>query len=96
MFAVPDTGPRPNCADPAVLPLVDEAFARPGGPAARRMRDELCTGCPVGPACLAWAMTSHEHGVWAGTSPNLRTRHGAPPSQKTQSNRRKGDKTAAA
>ena len=58
------------------LPLVDAAFVRPGGPEARTMRDTLCPGCPAFDRCLDEAMTRGEVGVWAGTSPNQRTRHG--------------------
>jgi hypothetical protein len=71
---------KPACAAPDLLPLVDAAFERPGGPEAQRMKRDLCTGCPVGDQCLAFAMTSHQYGVWGGTSSNARTRHGAPPS----------------
>lgn len=66
------------CSEPEHLALVDAAHAKPGGPAAKRMRAELCNACPVFEQCLGWAMTHGEIGVWAGTSPNLRGRHGAP------------------
>lgn len=71
-------GPRPHCAEPWALPLVDAAFDRPGGPAAEEMKATVCPGCPIGTACLAWAMDRREEGVWGGASPNLRTRRGAP------------------
>lgn len=68
---------RPACADPVHLALVDAAFARPGGPAARRMREELCRFCPAASACLGEAMANPEAGVWGMTSPYWRTTHGA-------------------
>lgn len=67
---------HPACADPEHLGLVDEAFKRPGGPAAARMRENLCAGCPGARQCLTEAMDRGEWGVWGGTSPNFRTRHG--------------------
>jgi len=79
-FPVQLDGPRGHCSKPEHLPLVDAAFARPGGPEAQRMKRDLCTGCPIGEQCLAWAMTSREEGIWDGVGPNGRTRHGAPPS----------------
>lgn len=75
---VSDEGPRAACAAPEHLPLVDAAFARPGGPAAQRMKATLCTRCPIGEQCLAWAMTWREDGIWGGTGPKARTQHGAP------------------
>lgn len=74
--------PRAACADR--LDLVDAAFIRPG----RAQRGEpprpadelalLCERCPIAHDCLTEAMLRHEFGMWAGTSPNARTRHGAP------------------
>lgn len=69
---------RATCSEPQHLPLVDAAFAKPGGPEAQEMKRTLCRTCPVAEHCLAWAMTHGEAGVWAGTSPNLRGRRGAP------------------
>lgn len=75
---MPRDAGRAACSDPAHLPLVDAAFARPGGPEARSMARNLCRTCPVAEACFAWAIAHPEAGVWAGTSPKLRTLHGAP------------------
>lgn len=72
---VPTTLGRAACADH--LELVDAAHARPGGPEAQDMK-RLCRTCPVSAACLEWAMTHGECGVWAGISPKVRTQHGAP------------------
>lgn len=72
-------GPRPNCADPVHLPIVDAAFDRPGGPAAVEMRERICPGCPVGEQCLEWGMRWREDGIWGGIGPNARTGRGAPP-----------------
>lgn len=77
-FPAPTDAPRVPCAQPEHLTLVDAAFAKPGGPDAQRMKTDLCTGCPNGHRCLAWAMTWREDGIWGGTGPNSRTRHGAP------------------
>lgn len=66
------------CSDPAVLPLVDLAFERPGSETARYMADTLCRRCPVAGQCLDWAMSQREWGVWGGTTPKTRTQHGAP------------------
>lgn len=65
----------------APMDLVDEAFRRPGGPAAETFKARYCLSiCTVAADCLDEAMTSdrHEFGVWGGTSPHIRTRHGAP------------------
>lgn len=75
LFHVPDLD-RPACAQVEHLPLVDAAFARPGGPAAAQMRERLCTDCPAVQQCFDEAMARGEWGVWAGTSLHLRTRHG--------------------
>lgn len=69
---------HPACTAPEHLPLVDAAFERPGGPAGDLMRKTLCAGCPAFDACLSAAMTRGEWGMWAGTTGNTRTRHGAP------------------
>jgi len=66
---------KPACGDR--LDLVDAAYARPGGPAARELQ-VLCRHCPINHTCLDSAMRSHEWGVWGGTSPNTRTKRGAP------------------
>ena len=79
MFEViPRDRPLGSCADPTHWPLVDAACERPGGEAAKLMIETLCTGCPIGDACLAHAMTHREHGIWGGTSPYSRTLRGAP------------------
>lgn len=36
--------------------------------AARR----VCGTCPVKTACLAWALTHEQHGIWGGTTPGER------------------------
>lgn len=69
---------RAACAEPEHLPLVDAAFAKPGGPEAQEMKRTLCRHCPVLEACATWAMTHPEHGIWGATSPKYRTRHAAP------------------
>lgn len=86
---VPADLPPLPCAKPEALPLVDAAFTRPGGPEAQRMKRELCAGCPIGAACLAWALTHREEGVWGGTGANTRTRHGAPPHRAYASTKRR-------
>lgn len=75
---VPTAEGRAACADPQHLPLVDAAFAKPGGPEAQQMKRELCRDCPVAQTCFTWAMTHPEAGIWAGTSPKLRINRGAP------------------
>lgn len=77
-FPVPLDGPRAACAKPEHLALVDAAFVKPGGPEAQRMKRDLCTNCPIGERCLAWAMTAREDGIWGGTGPKSRTQHGGP------------------
>lgn len=69
---------RAACSDPQHLPLVDAAFAKPGGPEAQEMKRTLCRECPVREQCLAWAMTHPEVGIWGETSPHQRTRAGVP------------------
>ena len=66
------------CADPDLLPLVDAATAKPGGPEARKMKRVLCANCPVSTLCATWAMEHGEAGIWGGTSPKARTMRGAP------------------
>lgn len=75
LFHVPELD-QPACAKPEHLPLVDAAYIRPGGAEAAEMRDRLCRHCPAAAQCLDEAMRRGELGVWAGTSPHMRTRHG--------------------
>lgn len=82
--------PRGNCADPTHWPLVDTAFTRPGGDAGQEMTRTLCTGCPLLTRCLDHAMRHREHGIWGGTTPTARTRHGAPGGYEAEA-RRLGD-----
>jgi hypothetical protein len=77
LFHVPDMD-TPLCAQPEHLDLVDAAYAKPGGPAGKLMRERLCVRCPAYSQCLSEAMTRREWGVWGGTTPNVRTRHGGP------------------
>lgn len=35
---------------------------------------QVCLRCPVIRACLSWALTHNEPGVWAATTPEDRTR----------------------
>lgn len=58
--------------------LVDAAYEKPGGPEARFISTELCPVCPISEMCLMFAMTNGEAGTWGATSPNKRTRSGAP------------------
>jgi hypothetical protein len=58
---------RPVCADPQWLPIVDAAFAQPGGPEGHSLAARACAHCPVAAQCLLLAMTSGEHGPWGGT-----------------------------
>lgn len=76
MFHAPDLPARATCSDPAHLPLVDEAYRRPGGPAGQQMRDQLCARCPIQELCLDEAMAHGEWGIWGGSSPYSRTQHG--------------------
>lgn len=84
VMPIPVTTGKAACADPRYLPLVDAAHDRPGGPAAKRMKKELCGPCTVSEACFVWAMTHGESGVWAATSPKARTQHGAPKRRATK------------
>lgn len=64
---------RPTCADD--LKGVDQTFDRPGDPATKAFVRRHCTPCPIAVACLERAMRErHEHGVWGGTTPNVRAR----------------------
>ena len=69
---------RATCNDSQHLPLVDAAFAKPGGPEAQEMKRTLCRECPVAEHCLAWGMTHGEGGIWGGVSPRQRGDRGAP------------------
>lgn len=75
---VPIAEGRAACAEPGMLDLVDEAIDRPGSRAGKFMRAEVCPACEVFAACLTWAMTHPEAGVWGGTTPIQRTKAGAP------------------
>jgi hypothetical protein len=61
---LPVDAPRAHCADPSLLPLVDAAAAKPGGPHGEWMKTRICPGCPVGDLCRTWAM---EHTVKTGS-----------------------------
>jgi hypothetical protein len=88
-FPVKPDGPRANCSKPELLPLVDAAHARPGGPAAQEMKATVCPGCPIGTACLAWAMLWREDGIWGGVSPKTRTMRGAPGANELRAHQRR-------
>ena len=75
---IPLDAGRAACSDPSVLPLVDVAFAKPGGPEAQQMKQRLCRNCPIIESCFAWAMTHGEAGIWGGLSPQVRAQRGAP------------------
>ncbi len=64
-----------KCADR--LDLVDAAYARPGGPAARQLKQHVCPTCPIIESCFTEGMQG-EDGVWGGTSPRQRTTAGGP------------------
>jgi hypothetical protein len=57
------------------LDLVDAAFERPGGPAARELATKVCSRCPIWRECLYTALDSGEHGVWGGASERTRRRY---------------------
>jgi hypothetical protein len=78
MFSVAHLEQQAACAKPEHLALVDAAFDRARGPAASRMREELCTNCPIGQQCLDEGMTAPVHGVWGGANQHDRILHGAP------------------
>jgi hypothetical protein len=67
------------CADRSLLPLVDAAYERPGGPAGERMRREVCRRCCVSQQCFDEALRSGEWGIWGAATPNQRTRLGGAP-----------------
>lgn len=64
------------CATPDGLKLVDAAYERSGGPAAKRLAQRYCPYCPVRDACLSAGMLG-EWGVWGGTSQHIRTKQGS-------------------
>lgn len=64
------------CADTAFLPIIDEAFRRPGGDVAQRLRKRVCPLCEIRDTCLGMALEHGEFGVWGGTSPTVRTKLG--------------------
>lgn len=75
---VPLDAPRAVCSDPAFLPLVDEAYARPGSKATEVLRARACVRCPISTDCLDHAMTHREEGPWAGTNARHRAKNGGP------------------
>jgi hypothetical protein len=64
-----------RCATPEGRSTVDAAFARPGGPAQRRMENEVCPPCDVWEECLRFALDHGEHGPWGGTSARERRKY---------------------
>jgi hypothetical protein len=66
---------RSACID-APLQLVDDAYAKPGGPRARKFKEHFCSHCPVAEECLREALEKGEWGVWGATSNKWRTQHG--------------------
>jgi hypothetical protein len=64
-----------RCATPEGIALVDAALARPGGPAQRRMENEVCPPCDVWEECLRFALDHGEHGPWGGTSERERRKY---------------------
>lgn len=32
----------------------------------------VCTGCPVSPQCLEWALATHQDGIWGGLTDDER------------------------
>jgi hypothetical protein len=71
-------GRRSKAACKDVLPLVDRAFDKPGGPAATILKERFCGRCDIAADCLLAAARGgrFEFGVWGGTSPHWRTAHG--------------------
>ncbi|MDX5568457.1 WhiB family transcriptional regulator [Streptomyces sp. ID05-04B] len=60
--AVPDTRREPDCLNDADLMFETNA-------ASVALAKSICAGCPVRPACLAWALDAgEEYGVWGGKS----------------------------
>lgn len=75
------------CGD--YLGAVDAAFAKPGGRAAHLIKEQLCPRCDIVEACFLAGMLG-EAGVWGGTTPKVRNRHGSP---KTLADRRRAIET---
>lgn len=77
LYAVTEAGDNPLCADPEVRDDLD-AVRDAHGPNSYRIREifanRYCVRCPVAEACLNFALENNEHGVWAGTSDNQRSR----------------------
>lgn len=61
-----------NCisTDPEFFyPVSDEdAYQR------SKMYERICGSCPIKDACLEWALCHEQFGIWANTTPYLRTR----------------------
>jgi hypothetical protein len=64
-----------RCATPEGIALVDAALERPGGPAQRRMENEVCPPCDMWEECLRFALDHGEHGPWGGTSARERRKY---------------------
>jgi len=67
---------EPVCADPEYLPLVDAAFAQPGGDESQWLRERLCTRCSVRLECLLLGNAKGEHGIWGSLTSKQRVRAG--------------------
>lgn len=43
-------------------------------PDEERMITRMCHDCPAMMACLEWGLAHERHGVWGGTTPNMRNK----------------------
>lgn len=69
-LAFPDFKGQAACAttDPEAY------FPEQGGNATAAQAKAICNGCPVNTACLQWALTNDEAGIWGGLTEEERKR----------------------
>lgn len=68
-YEYPDL-PDAACAAPGTDPEI--FFPYTSDNTTREVARTLCQRCPEVRACLTWALTHQEHGIWAGTTETAR------------------------
>ncbi|UQN31635.1 WhiB family transcriptional regulator [Brachybacterium kimchii] len=67
---------KPAWMDDALCTQTDTELFFPGqfDSGTAKAAKQVCAKCPVREACLEWAVTEVEHGIWGGTTDQQRRR----------------------